>query len=91
MKSDAVVKNDLKTGMVFDNVYFSNLLEGKGLFLTDTVLADDERTAELVNVYARDEKEFFDRWQESFLKLGSIDVKTGDQGEIRRICTEIND
>ncbi|ERN07125.1 hypothetical protein AMTR_s00019p00117340 [Amborella trichopoda] len=84
------VDNDPETGLVFDNVYYQNLVMGKGLFHSDSVLFGDTRTRNKVLRFAESEESFFEGWERSFLRLTSIGVKTGNQGEIRRLCREIN-
>ncbi|KAG8636428.1 hypothetical protein MANES_16G132400v8 [Manihot esculenta] len=84
------VNNDPETSSAFDNQYYRNLLAHKGLFQSDSVLLEDERTREQVKDFANDEGRFFESWRQSFLKLTSIGVKTGEDGEIRRFCSEIN-
>ncbi|KAJ1430170.1 Secretory peroxidase [Sesbania bispinosa] len=84
------VNNDPVTSMVFDNQYYQNLLTNKGLFQSDSVLLNDDRTRKLVENLANNQDLFFDNWGQSFMKLTSIGVKTGDEGEIRRSCAATN-
>ncbi|CAN1816440.1 Peroxidase 18 [Linum perenne] len=85
------VVNDPETSTVFDNQYYRNLLGHKGLFQSDSVLLEDQRTAQLVRDLAADEDAFYERWSESFLKLTTVGVKTGEeQGEIRASCSLVN-
>ncbi|CAN6582809.1 unnamed protein product [Malus baccata var. baccata] len=84
------VKNDPKTSFAFDNQYYQNLLAHRGLFQSDSVLLTDGRTRKQVEILAQDQVSFFQSWTESFLKLASIGVKTGDEGEIRASCPTTN-
>ncbi|XP_061368070.1 peroxidase 18-like [Gastrolobium bilobum] len=84
------VNNDPETSMVFDNQYYRNLLNNKGLFQSDSVLLIDDRTRKLVEDLANDQDLFFENWGQSFLKLTSVGVKTGDEGEIRLSCSATN-
>lgn len=84
------VNNDPETSMVFDNQYYRNLLTNKGLFQSDSALLSDNRTRKFVEDLANDQEFFFESWGQSFLKLTSIGVKTGDEGEIRSSCASIN-
>ncbi|KAL5785913.1 hypothetical protein ACOSQ2_008305 [Xanthoceras sorbifolium] len=85
------VDNDPRTSLFFDNQYYRNLLAKKGLFQSDSVLLHDDRTRKLVEDFANDQESFFRSWGQSFLKLTSIGVKTGDEeGEIRRTCSVTN-
>lgn len=85
------VSNDMVTASLFDNQYYRNLLDGKGLFKSDSVLSVDERTKGKVERLAEDEDEFFAKWRESFVKLAGVGVKTGEQGEIRVSCVNVNE
>uniref|UniRef100_A0A2N9F3P2 Peroxidase n=1 Tax=Fagus sylvatica TaxID=28930 RepID=A0A2N9F3P2_FAGSY len=84
------VNNDPQTSFIFDNQYFQNLLAHKGLFQSDSVLLNDNRTRKQVGDFANDQVGFFESWAQSFLKLTSIEVKTGEEGEIRRSCSATN-
>lgn len=86
----ATVNNDPETSFMFDNQYYRNLQAHKGLFQSDSVLLNDNRTRKQVEDFANDQFAFFDSWGQSFLKLTSIGVKTGDAGEIRRSCSTTN-
>lgn len=84
------VNNDPETSFVFDNQYYQNLRAHKGLFQSDSALFSDNRTRKQVEDFANDQVGFFESWGQSFLKLTSIGVKTGDEGEIRRSCSATN-
>ena len=89
--SDSItVVNDPETSLSFDNQYYRNLVAHKGLFQSDSVLLDDNRTRNLVEDLANDQGRFFESWSQSFLKLTSIGVKTGEEGEIRQSCSMKN-
>ena len=81
------VFNDPKSSSSFDNQYYRNLAAHKGLFQSDSVLLNDKRTRNLVEDLANDQEKFFQSWSRSFLKLTSIGVKTGEEGEIRQSCS----
>ncbi|RDX81309.1 Peroxidase 46, partial [Mucuna pruriens] len=90
VQQSVTVNNDPQTSMVFDNKYFQNLLAHKGLFHSDSVLLSNDSTRKLVEDFANDQDLFFQNWGQSFSKLTSVGVKTGDEGEIRRFCASIN-
>lgn len=84
---------DLMTPSQFDNHYFHNLLQGKGLLGSDTVLITQDYEGEILKqvlAYASDEKLFFQSFAKSMVKMGNINVLTGDKGEIRRNCRFVN-
>ncbi|KAL8153090.1 hypothetical protein V2J09_010850 [Rumex salicifolius] len=80
------VHNDPQTSSLFDNQYYKNLAARKGLFHSDSVLFEDERTRAMVDELAADEDGFFGRWGESFFRLSSVGIKGDDEGEVRRRC-----
>ncbi|XP_075508393.1 peroxidase 18-like [Primulina tabacum] len=84
------VNNDPGTPLQFDNQYYKNLLEQKGLFSSDSALLSDERTKSKVAKFANNQDSFFESWGASFLKLSAIGVKTDNEGEIRQSCSIIN-
>ncbi|RZR94978.1 hypothetical protein BHM03_00023773, partial [Ensete ventricosum] len=90
---DALVPLDLKTSRRFDNRYFHNLLRGNALLQTDDELVsgyEDDGVASLVWTYARDQELFFRHYRTSIVKMGSINVLTGEQGEVRHHCRYVN-
>ncbi|XP_059643823.1 peroxidase 46 [Cornus florida] len=88
--ASVTVNNDPDTPQLFDNQYYKDLLAHKGLFQSDSVLANDARTRTKVVDLANDQGIFFQSWAQSFLKLVSIEVKTGDEGQIRQSCSVTN-
>ncbi|GJN02444.1 hypothetical protein PR202_ga19796 [Eleusine coracana subsp. coracana] len=75
---------------VFDNRYYGNLLDGRGLLRTDAVLVQNATTRAAVAAFAQSQDAFFASWAESFARLTSLGVKTGSDGEIRRTCSAVN-
>jgi peroxidase len=73
---------DVTTPIVFDNKYFSNLLEGKGLFTSDQVLATDGRTQWAVQGLAQNKWWFYSQFRDSLVKLSQFQPN-GNVGEIR--------
>ncbi|KAH0774917.1 hypothetical protein KY290_012054 [Solanum tuberosum] len=86
--STITVKNDPQTPQLFDNQYFKDLIEHKGLFQSDSVLFNDIRTKERVMEFANDQDGFFRSWSQSFVRLSMLGVKSGEDGEQNFICTE---
>lgn len=81
---------DPTTPGTFDNQYFINLQQGKGLFNSDQALLTDTTTRNLVNLFASNNTAFERAFVTAMTKLGRVGVKTGKQGEIRRDCTMVN-
>jgi len=85
-KSHNTVNLDLRTPTKFDNMYYINLLNHQGVFTSDQDLASHPNTKEIVNLFASNEKEFFNKFANAFVKVSQLDVLIGNQGEIRKSC-----
>ncbi|KAG4990812.1 hypothetical protein JHK87_024269 [Glycine soja] len=80
---------DFQTPKRFGNHYFINILEGKGLLGSDNVLISHDllgKITEQVWDYASNEKILFASFAKSMIRMGNINVLTGNKGEIRRNC-----
>lgn len=85
---------DFRTPARFDNQYFLNILQGKGLLGSDNVLITQDHEGEIrrqIWSYASDQTIFFDSFVKSIVKMGNINVLIAHQGEVRRNCRFIND
>ncbi|KAG1363659.1 Peroxidase [Cocos nucifera] len=74
----------------FDNAYFNTLQRGMGLLFSDQALTTDPKTQGLVNAFAMNQDMFFFNFQQAMVKMGLLDVKEGDKGEIRLYCHKVN-
>ncbi|KAF5734274.1 putative Peroxidase 20 precursor [Tripterygium wilfordii] len=84
---------DSRTPARFDNHYFINLLEGYGLLGSDNVLINEDQEGDITKqlwAYASDQELFFASFVKSIIKMGNINVLTGNEGEIRRNCRFVN-
>ncbi|GAQ82752.1 peroxidase [Klebsormidium nitens] len=81
---------DVATNATFDNQYYKNLLQGRGVLASDEVLAHDNRTVKLVQRMATNERAFFKNFSHAWVRMSMIGVKTGQEGEIRRNCGVVN-
>ncbi|GLT86386.1 hypothetical protein SLE2022_045280 [Rubroshorea leprosula] len=82
--------NDVITPGKFDNMYFKNLQRGLGLLKVDNDLVVDKRTKPFVDLYAADQKAFFEAFSHAMEKVSVYKVKTGKKGEVRRRCDQFN-
>ncbi|XP_043717319.1 peroxidase 20 [Telopea speciosissima] len=92
-RDNAVIPLDFITPARFDNKYYINLLQGKGLLISDNVLVTQDHEGTIVKrvwAYASDQQLFFNSFAKSMIKMGNINVLTGEQGEIRRNCRFVN-
>ncbi|KAL6993706.1 Peroxidase 10 [Sarracenia purpurea var. burkii] len=74
----------------FDNIYYKNLLNNSGLLQSDQALMGDNRTAAMVNNYSKFPFRFSNDFGVSMVKLSSIGVLTGQNGQIRKNCRVVN-
>ncbi|MCL7032171.1 hypothetical protein MKW94_024315 [Papaver nudicaule] len=88
-KNILVVEMDPKSATSFDNHYYKNLIERKGLFESDASLISNSSAAQLVNQFQNADA-FFVEFAKSMKKMGAMDVLTGTQGEIRKECYQRN-
>lgn len=84
------VNMDPTTPTTFDNVYFQNLVSGKGMFSSDQELFTNPSTRPIVLDFANNPSNFNAAFITAMRNLGRVGVKTGNQGEIRRDCTAFN-
>ncbi|KAJ0985457.1 hypothetical protein J5N97_003813 [Dioscorea zingiberensis] len=81
---------DLQTPTLFDNNYFKNLLNHKGLLHSDQELFNNGATDSQVKSYASSINTFFSDFVTAMIKMGDIKPLTGSKGEIRKNCRKIN-
>nr|GMD40013.1 peroxidase 2-like [Ipomoea batatas] len=74
----------------FDTTYFSNLVMNKGLLHSDQVLFNGGQTDNLVNTYSRNIRAFAKDFAQSMIKMGNIKPLTGNNGQIRVNCRNVN-
>uniref|UniRef100_A0A6N2KGR2 Peroxidase n=1 Tax=Salix viminalis TaxID=40686 RepID=A0A6N2KGR2_SALVM len=72
----------------FDSSFFANLRSGRGILESDQKLWTDATTRTFVQRLAG--FTFGPQFGRSMVKMSNIGVKTGTNGEIRRVCSAIN-
>ncbi|KAK6122397.1 hypothetical protein DH2020_043839 [Rehmannia glutinosa] len=80
---------DLVTPNSFDNNYFKNLMQRKGLLQSDQVLFSGGSTNRLVSDYSRNPRLFASDFANAMVKMGEIPAAE-QNGIIRRVCSAIN-
>ena len=80
---------DLVTPNSFDNNYFKNLIQRKGLLQSDQVLFGGGFTNRIVNKYSRNPRIFAYDFAKAMLKMSEI-PGAQQNGIIRRVCNSIN-
>lgn len=90
--NNATAPLDRNSTDAFDNNYFKNLLEGKGLLSSDQILFSSDlavnTTKRLVEAYSRSQNLFFRDFTCSMIRMGNI--ANGASGEVRKNCRVIN-
>ncbi|KAJ9709616.1 hypothetical protein PVL29_001213 [Vitis rotundifolia] len=81
---------ELVTPNSFDNNYFKNLIQSKGLLQSDQVLFSGGSTDTIVNEYSKSPKTFRSDFASAMVKMGDIEPLTGSAGVIRKFCNVIN-
>ncbi|CAN4124020.1 unnamed protein product [Withania somnifera] len=86
----STVAFDTTTQYKMDSIYYKQLVEKRGLLESDVLLSEDPRTKNYIQRFGEDEKGWFNKLGKAMNKLASIQVLTGDQGQIRKQCRAIN-
>ncbi|XP_040378447.1 peroxidase 2-like [Oryza brachyantha] len=88
--NDPTVVQDVVTPNALDNQYYKNVLAHRVLFTSDAALLTSPATAKMVVDNANIPGWWEDRFKAAMVKMASIEVKTGNNGEIRRNCRAVN-
>lgn len=81
---------DLQSPTTFDNNYFTNLVNRRGLLHSDQQIYNGGPTDQFVREYYNDPRSFASDFVEAMIKMGDIRPLIGSSGEIRRNCRKIN-
>lgn len=84
------VSLDVLTPNKLDNKYYVNLMNSRGLLTSDQTLMSSPKTAKLVQKYARNGSAWSKKFAAAMVRMGSIEVLAGNNGEIRRNCRVVN-
>ncbi|KAL2537047.1 Peroxidase superfamily protein [Forsythia ovata] len=78
----------------FDSSFFANLRDGRGILESDQKLWTDDSTKTFVQRFLGIRGllglTFSAEFGKSMVKMSNIEVKTGTNGEIRKVCSAIN-
>ncbi|KAK2386618.1 cationic peroxidase [Trifolium repens] len=81
---------DVTTNVLFDNAYFKNLVNKKGLLHSDQQLFSGGSTDSQVTTYSTSPSTFFADFASAMVKMGNLGPLTGNNGQIRTNCRKIN-
>ncbi|XVE77503.1 hypothetical protein DITRI_Ditri13aG0068000 [Diplodiscus trichospermus] len=87
---DPTVALDIVTPNRLDNKYYSELRRRRGLLTSDQTLMNSYLTSRMVLSNERNGASWGKKFAKAMVHMGSLDVLTGAQGEIRRICSVAN-
>ncbi|KAI7984552.1 hypothetical protein LOK49_LG15G02576 [Camellia lanceoleosa] len=90
--SMTIVDLDPTTPNGFDNNYFTNLQNKRGLLQSDQELfsTSGADTVAIVNRFGNSQSDFFTSFAQSMINMGNISPLTGNNGEIRSNCRRVN-
>ncbi|CAI0468134.1 unnamed protein product [Linum tenue] len=74
----------------FDDGYFKLVAKRRALFQSDAAMLDDVETKAYVEKSLTAGSTFLKDFGESMVRMGRIGVLTGQAGEIRKVCYQIN-
>ncbi|KAH0454290.1 hypothetical protein IEQ34_016214 [Dendrobium chrysotoxum] len=81
---------DVQTPTTFDNNYYVNLVNNKGLLHSDQQLFNGGSTDSQVKSYTTNSDQFSTDFAAAMINMGDLNPLTGTQGEIRISCRKIN-
>ncbi|GAB4835627.1 hypothetical protein Ancab_000535 [Ancistrocladus abbreviatus] len=81
---------DVLTPNRLDNKYYQNLQNSRGLLTSDQTLMTSSSTASMVKNFARQGGVWANRFSAAMVRMGSIEILSGTEGEIRKNCRVIN-
>lgn len=81
---------DLQSPTYFDNNYYKNLVQKRGLLHSDQQLFNGGSTDSLVRTYSSRPSTFSSDFIAAMIRMGDIKPLTGSSGEIRKNCRRVN-
>ncbi|CAA0805981.1 Peroxidase 66 [Striga hermonthica] len=89
-QNNPLVPMDPNTPNYFDNSYYNNVINKRGLFTSDQALLTSQRTSDQVNQYASDLEMFLKDFGAAMVKMGNIRPDPNHDGEVRINCRVVN-
>ncbi|CAN6311840.1 unnamed protein product [Urochloa humidicola] len=88
--NNVVFLDDQWSALKVDNHYYKNLQLRRGVLPCDQNLYNDGSTRWIVDLLAKDNGLFASLFPQALIKLSEVNVLTGTQGEIRKVCNRFN-
>ncbi|KAL1813404.1 hypothetical protein ACET3Z_023469 [Daucus carota] len=88
--SDPTAFLDQNTSFVFDNQFYNQVMLNRGVLHIDQQLSLDKSSAPMVSNLAKNGAVFQQSFANAMVKMGSIQVLVGTNGEIRKNCRAFN-
>ncbi|XP_020239747.1 peroxidase 5 [Cajanus cajan] len=88
--TDPTVALDPSTPIRLDNKYYEGLMNHRGLLTSDQTLYTSHSTKEMVQTNAYNGATWAQKFAQAMVRMGSIEVLTGSDGEIRKHCSFVN-
>ncbi|KAG8382731.1 hypothetical protein BUALT_Bualt05G0107800 [Buddleja alternifolia] len=81
---------DLVTPNSFDNNYYRNIVQRRGLLQSDQILLSGGSTDDIVIQYSNNPRMFASDFADAMIRMSEIEPLLGQNGIIRRVCSAIN-
>nr|XP_023907551.1 cationic peroxidase 1-like [Quercus suber] len=81
---------DVTTPTTFDNAYYTNLINKKGLLHSDQQLFSGGSTDSIVTTYSNNVGNLITDFANAMVKMGRLSPLTGTSGQIRKNCRKAN-
>ncbi|XP_021734843.1 peroxidase 5-like [Chenopodium quinoa] len=88
--TDPTVPLDFVTPNRLDNIYYKNLQTKRALLTSDQALMTSPTTVQMVRDFSWQGKVWANKFADAMVHMGSIEVLTGAEGQIRRNCRVVN-
>uniref|UniRef100_A0A803KN47 Peroxidase n=2 Tax=Chenopodium quinoa TaxID=63459 RepID=A0A803KN47_CHEQI len=88
--TDPTVPLDFTTPNRLDNLYYKNLQTNRALLTSDQALMTSPTTVQMVRNFGWQGKVWANKFADAMVHMGSIEVLTGAEGQIRRNCRVVN-
>ncbi|XP_006654016.1 peroxidase 2-like [Oryza brachyantha] len=86
----AVSNNQVTDPNALSNQFFKNVATGQVMFTSDQTLTSRSDTAAMVADNAANPVAWMARFAAAMVKMGGIEVLTGNAGEVRKVCSATN-